>query len=223
LRTLLTLLLIIITLNSCKKNRPAPPPVKQNEFFQQSDLVNFQPYRLFTKAGEITNDSIVNSYVNQFRVHFYAPGNSMSDPDYQKFAVAAADSVLNVSKAPVIQAKRIITGTYDVFRSGGLVFLSDTSDIFFQLLTYKTFHTREQNGGFKYYDWESPLYVLKRRNDSLFFPMSKFILVSRGDFVTAFRSDHFNNVFKPQGTVMMGAKDTLLIQQFELTMTKTSE
>jgi len=185
--------------------------------------VHFKPFRLFSREGEITNDSIINRYVNEFRVHFFSPGDHFSNPYFQEFSFINEDSVLNISKAPIVEARRTLTGVYDLFKSRSNIFLNDTNDIHFALMTHKTFHTREPAGGIKYFEWESPVYVMKRQNDSLFLAMSKYIIVSRRDYITSFRSDFFNNVLKDEGVKSLGPTDTLLIQVFDLAMIKGSE
>jgi hypothetical protein len=63
---------------------------------------------------------------------------------------------------------------------------------------------------------QSPAYVLKRIEDTLFFPMMRYVITSLRDYTFSFTADKLNNVFSPAGAAKLKEYDTLLIQSFDL-------
>jgi hypothetical protein len=213
------LLLFILLLLSCRKQEPAPPVVSPYTYFQRTGLVPVQPVRLFTRAGEVPNSALAQAYAGEFSDYFY-PSYQAMDPYLQRFSRVNADSMLNVSAAPVFELKRVPGGAYDRYKSKYHEIYNDTNSLVLHMGLYKHYEVVTTPLGYTYYDLESPSYVLRQAGDSLAFPMIRFITISRGNYIVSFGADKLNNVFNPASVSKLGPQDTLVVQQLELIMKK---
>ena len=217
---LIALCLLFSLLISCGKEKPEPYEPVVHEQYHFHALQNFSAYRLFTKAGEITDHVLVQQYVDEFPSYFYSANSLFTVPQFQQFAKVNNDSLINAGTVPAGEVKRIQTNTdYDMYAGKGLLPVNDTGNFKHHIIRYKT--VQEQNAnGIVYFTNPHPLYFARLVNDYLYFPYSRLITISRTSFSVSFGSDYFNNVFSPSGANRLGDKDTLLIQSFEIVLKK---
>jgi hypothetical protein len=207
---------LIISLLACKKDKPEAYPVPKYDQFLFAGLTNFTNHRLFTKEGEITNSTLVNKYVKEYRNFFYEPTSSFSGNEYKSFSMVNEDSIINMGMAPVGELKRTTISDYDVFTGKFNVPVNDTNSFNLHLGKYKLHKLATTPLGYSYYELNQPANVLKRVNNKLYVPIIRYIITSLNSNYFSFGSDKINNVFDPTVTRKLGNLDTLLVQTFDL-------
>lgn len=170
--------------------------------------------------GEIISPALVQHYKSEFAPFFYDVTGIFPDREFKRFAFVNNDSIINLSIIPVAEMKRTIIDEYDKFSNRGSVPVNDTNALNLHLEKYKIYRLVTTPSGYAYLDVESPVYFLKKVNDTLFFPVVKYIVFSRGPDIVSFNEGKFNNVFSPSGIEKLGSKDTLLVQTFDAAMIK---
>lgn len=207
---------IALLMAGCSKKDVYVYPVKYYKEFNSSFLTNFKSFRLFTRDGEIQDLSLVAAYAKEYDQFFYYPGATFSDPEYRSFSLVNEDSIINTSRAPAAECKRTGFGTYDTYTSRYLVPVNDTNALFLHIGQYRMYEMATTPLGYRYAEYQSPAYVAKRVQDTLFFPMMRYIVTSLRDHTFSFASDKLNNVFSIAGIVKLKEYDTLLVQSFDL-------
>ena len=221
MRFIFIIFLSALVFSSCRKEEKYVYPVPQYEFFENGSLTHFGVYRLFTKQGEITDPSLVQQYAQEFSQFFYTASGGFNDPVFKRFSVVNPDSMINPNTVPVGELHRTLTDTYDRFTGHGRTIVNDTNSVNLHLMKYRIYKTVTTQLGYTYLDVEIPSYIMKRVQDTLFFPFTRYINITRGNYFS-FSADKFNNVFEPAGTSKLGAQDTLLVQTFDLALKKTN-
>lgn len=210
--------LLLIVLAACSKEKPASYPAPQHLQYQNSQLTGFGAYKLYTAAGEVTVPGLAQQYASELGQYFYDEHSTFMDPAFRSFVMVSEDSALNTSTVPVGELKRRTTDTYDQFSGHWWSIVNDTNALNLHIGKYKFHKTVTTPGGLTYLDVESPTYFFKRRSDTLYFPMVRYITISRRPGIISFSADRINNVFDPGGVRKLGPTDTLLVQTFELAM-----
>jgi hypothetical protein len=216
----LLLATIFVALLGCRKSKPTIYPVKEYEQFEYEGLSNFSGFRLFTKAGEINDQSLVASYVQQYDNHFYTPASNFSAREYRSFSVVGEDSIINTGIAPAGELKRTRTDAYDVFMGKYNIPQNDTNAIALHLGKYKLFTPATTTTGYSYYELNSPPTILKRVGDKMYLPIIRYIITYSKDYTFSFSSDKINNVLDPTAVRKLGNNDTLLVQSFDVVLKK---
>lgn len=219
-KTISTLLLIVVA--ACSKEKPLSNPATPHPQYQNSQLTGFGAFKLYTAAGEVTVSGLAQQYASQFDQYFYDEHSTFTDPAFRSFVMVSEDSALNTSTVPVGELKRRTADAYDQFSGRGWHIVNDTNTLQLHIGKYKFHKTVTTPGGFTYLDLESPTYFFKKRGDTLYFPIVRYITISRRPGITSFSVDRFNNVFDPAGVRKLGENDTLLVQTFELAMKRVN-
>jgi hypothetical protein len=210
-----SLFFIALVMFSCKKDKT---PADTKQYFENSRLIHFQPFRAFTKNGEITNNAIVQAYAGEFGNYFFNTASTYTDPSFQKFTVVSDDSIINNSSNVPVETKRKFVDVYDRFSSRFTDLVNDTNIIKYHIIKYKVLERKTAASGLVYYEAENPVYFLKKNSDTLFFPVIRYVIISRRPFLVSFSADKINNVFSPAGIDKLGQYDTLVVQSFDLAM-----
>jgi hypothetical protein len=216
------ILLISLMFISCSK--PPAPYVEQYpkyQHYQASHLARFENIKVFTAAGELTDEKLTQQYAAEFNNYFYTPFSTYTDPSLVRFTLVREDSMSNSSRAPYIEVKRTAVDQYDSYTGKGRVPVPDTASIHRQIGRYKpVLKENSLSSGYTYFDCPWPEYYLKQAGDSLSFPIIRYLLFAREQHLVRFSADRTNNVFSPAvfSSIMPG--DTLMIQAFELVMKK---
>ncbi len=208
---------ILLFLTACKKDKT---PVDTKQYFENSALTHFQNFRIFTRNGEINNTSMAQTYASEFSFYFFNTSSSFTDPIFQKFISINDDSIINASSNIQIQAARKSIDIYDKFSGNFTELVNDTNALNLNIIKYKVLERKISSSGTTYYEIQKPVYFAKKINDTLFFPIVRYIIISRRPFITTFSADKFNNVFSSEGIVKLSQYDTLLVQSFDLAMNK---
>lgn len=214
--------LLLIVLAACSNEKPAGYPTKQHSQYQNSHLTEFGAYKLYTAAGEVTVPGLAQQYASEFGQYFFDASSTYNDPALRTFLLVSEDSALNTSTVPVGELKRRAVDTYDRFSGRWWSIVNDTSALSLHIGKYKFHKEVSTTTGLTYWDLESPTYFFKKRGEVLYFPLIRYITVSRTPGVVSFSADRINNVFDPAGVRKLGPKDTLLVQTFELAMKKVN-
>jgi hypothetical protein len=207
----------LLLLAACKKN---DGPVDTRQYFENAALTHFENFRIFTKSGEINNSVLAQNYANEFIGYFYNSTSRYTDPTFQKFIVVNEDSIINSSSSIQIGITRKNIDTYDKFSGSSTDLVNDTNALNLNIIKYKVLDRKITSSGITYYEIQKPTYIAKKRNDSLFFPIIRYITISRRPFSTTFSADKINNMFSTDGLSKLSQYDTLLIQSFDLAMKK---
>jgi hypothetical protein len=211
------ILFLLLWLAGCKKAGVYKIPEKNFQVYDNYFLTHFAGYRLFTTQGEINDPSMVQDYATRFNQFFYNPSALFSFTQYKSFSMVSEDSILATGIVPLGELKRTSTGTYDIFSDDRLVPVNDTNALFLHIGQYRLHEVVNFPGSsYRYAELQSPAYVLKKVNDTLFLPMIRYIVVSQRDNTFSFASDLLNNVFDPAGAAKLKPYDTLLLQSFDL-------
>jgi hypothetical protein len=210
--------LFLLALVSCSKYQPYNYPVPKYPLFEKSHLTRFGSYKLYTAAGEVTVPGLAQQYAGEFSNYFYEVGSVFSDPRFRTFSMVSDDSMVNTSTVPAYEVKRTVVDEYDKFASRWLSIANDTNALNLHIVKYQSHKAVTTSSGYTYYDVEDPVYILKKVGDTLFFPMIRYVIISRGDGRFSFVADKLNNVFSPAGVRKLGSQDTLLVQTFDLAM-----
>jgi hypothetical protein len=205
----------IILLLGCKKDKT---PVDTKLYFENSFLTHFESFKVFTKNGQINNAALAQNYSNEFSTYFFNTTSSYADPVFQKFEVVDEDSIINISSNIAIGAKRKNTDTYDRFVSNFTELVNDTNALNMHIIQYKVLERKITSSGLVYYEIQKPVYFAKKINDTLFFPIVRYITISRRPFITTFSTGKINNVFSTDGLAKLDQYDTLVVQSFDLAM-----
>jgi hypothetical protein len=216
----LSLAIIFVAFVGCRKSKPTSYPAKQYEQFEYEGLSNFSGFHLFTKAGEINDQSLVASYVQQYDNHFYTSASNFSAREYKSFSVVGEDSIINTGIAPVGELKRTRSDAYDVFTGKYNIPQNDTNAIALHLGKYKLFTPATTANGYPYYELNSPATILKRVGDKMYLPIIRYIITYSKDYTFSFSSDKINNVLDPTAMHKLGINDTLLVQSFDVVLKK---
>lgn len=210
--------LILLTLVACTRYKPEEYKVPGYTFFEKSHLTNFGSSKLYTAAGAVATPGLAQQYADEFSNYFYEPGSAFTDSRFRTFSVVSEDSMINTSTVPAGELRRTGVGQYDKFSSRWFSIANDTNALNLHIIEYKSHKAVTTPSGHTYYDVEDPVYILKQVGDTLFFPMIRYILISRGDGRLSFAADRLNNVFSPAGVSKLGSRDTLVVQTFDLVM-----
>lgn len=216
----LYLAIIFVSLPGCRKSEPTFYPVKQYQQFEYEGLSNFSGFRLFTKAGEITDQSLLATYVQKYDDFFYTPASNFSAREYKSFSLVTDDSIINTGIAPVGELKRTTTDNYDVFMGKYQIPQNDTNAIALHLGKYKLFTPATTPTGYSYYELNSPATILKRVGDKMYLPIIRYIITYNKDYTFSFTSDKMNNVLDPTAVRKLANNDTLLLQAFDVVLKK---
>jgi hypothetical protein len=204
---------------SCKKD-DAPPPANAPPHFVNTRLTHFSNYRLFTQTGEINNSPLIQGYASEFSNYFFKPADRFHDPNYQEIVYINDDSIINLTPGRAFDGKRTNTDVYDKYTTGLLAIQNDTSAVALYIGKYKTYQRQVTPSGYVYFDVESPVYFLKKQQDTLFVPIMRYIIFYRKNGIVSFGADTYNNVFSPAGVNKLGPNDTLLVQSFDAVLEK---
>ncbi len=216
------ILFSLIWFAGCKKAEVYKSPEKNFQVYDDYFLTQFAGYRLFTTNGEINDPSMVQDYATRFNQFFYHPSAVFSFTQYKSFSMVNEDSILATGIVPLGELKRTSVATYDIFSSNRLVPVNDTNALFLHIGRYRLHEVVNFPGSsYRYAELQSPAYVLKKVNDTLFLPMIRYIITSRRDNTVSFASDLLNNVFEPAGAAKLKSYDTLLLQSFVLGLRRT--
>ncbi len=214
--------LVLLALAGCDKKEDYIYPTKNFQVFNNYFLTHFAGYRLYTSTGEINDPSVVRDYATRFSRFFYHPAAAFSFPQYKSFSLVNEDSLVATGIVPAGELRRTSTGTYDIFTSNRLVPVNDTNALFLHIGQYRLHEVVTFPGsGHRYVELQSPAYILKKVQDTLFLPMIRYIVTSQRDNTFSFSSDLLNNVFDPAGAARLKPYDTLLLQSFDLGLGRT--
>lgn len=213
---------LLLVLAACSKHDTVPHTPAQHPQYQNSHLAHFGAYRLYTASGEVTVPGLAQQYASELGQYFYDEYSSFNDPAFRTFLMVSEDSALNSSTVPVGELKRRASDTYDQFSGHWWNIVNDTNSLYLHIGKYKFHKTVTTPNGLTYLDMESPTYFFKKRGDTLYFPMVRYITISRRPGITSFSADKINNVFDPVGVHKLGPHDTLLVQTFELAMKRVN-
>lgn len=219
---LLILTAISILFVHCHKESHSIPPPDYNRF-GNSGLTHFTATRLFTHDGEVLTPGLAQAYQNEFDLYFFNPGESLRDPYYRELIFINNDSIRYVTPGREIGAKRTVTDTYDRFSTPYTDISNDTNSLEFHMVKYKIFRRKEVSSGsnyYVYYEFDNPVYFLKKVNDTFFMPMIKYAAISRYSGIVSFASNKLNNVFSTDAIKYLGAHDTLIVQSFDIAFVK---
>ncbi len=211
------LFLVLFALAACRKKDEYVYPAKNFQVFDNYFLTHFAGYRLYTSTGEINDLSLVQDYATRFSQFFYHPAAAFSFSQYKSFSLVTEDSLVATGIVPAGELKRTGTGTYDIFSGNRLVPVNDTNALFLHIGSYRLHEVVNFPGSaYRYVELQSPAYVIKKVQDTLFLPMIRYIVTSRRDNTVSFSADLLNNVFDPAGAAWLKPFDTLLLQSFDL-------
>ncbi len=205
----------LLLLTACKKDET---PVDTKQYFENAFLTHFENFRIFTKNGEINNSVTAQNYGAEFSSYFFNNTSNFTDPDFKKFAFVNDDSIINVSSNTQIGTKRKNIDTYDRFSGNFTELVNDTNVLSLNIIKYKVLERKTSSSGITYYEIQKPVYFVKKNVDTLFFPIVRYITISRRPFITFFSAEKFNNVFSPDGINKLNQYDTLVVQSFALAM-----
>lgn len=215
-------LFLLFVVAACSKNEQEQYTPAQHPQYQNSHLSQFGAYKLYTVSGEVWVPGLAQQYASELGQYFYDESSTFEDPAFRTFQMVSEDSALNTSTVPVGELKRRTSGTYDQFSGHWWNLVNDTNTLSLHIGKYKFHKTVTTPGGFTYLDLESPTFFFKKRGDTLYFPMVRYITISRRPGITSFSADRINNVFDPAGVRKLGPNDTLLVQTFELAMKRVN-
>jgi hypothetical protein len=210
--------LFLLALVACSKYQPEEYQVPAYTRFEKSHLTRFGSNKLYTAAGEVTAPGLAQQYAGEFSNYFYEAGSAFTDPRFRTFSVVSEDSMINTSTVPAGELKRTVVDEYDKFASRWLSIANDTNALNLHIVKYQSHKAVTTPSGYTYYDVADPVYILKKVGDTLFFPMIRYVIISRGEGRFSFVADRLNNVFSPAGVHKLGSRDTLLVQTFDLAM-----
>lgn len=206
-----------IFLTSCKKNKIY---IDKNQYFENAFLTNFENIRIYTKNGQINNPTLAQKYAAEFSDYFFKNSSSFIDAEFQKFIFVNEDSIINISSNPHLETKRKNIDTYDRYIGNRSELVNDTNTLNLYIIKYKILDKGMSSTGYTYYEIQKPTYFIKKKDDTLFFPIVSYILISRRPFITKLFSDKFNNVFSEEGVSKLNESDTLVVQSFDLAFKK---
>jgi hypothetical protein len=212
------LLVFIFVFAACKKNKtPAPEPTK---FYVGNKVKNVQAARLYTKNGIVSNSATVQAYINEFDRYLFEDGFTLNDPEFTRFRYISEDSFFVTGVTLPAGLKRLQASTYDYFAGIYRDIVLDTAALLPGMQKYTRYYPKIGSNGSTYFETDLPVYIFKKRSDTLFFPIVRYVIISRRPGFASLVTDRFNNVFNPAGAARLGDTDTLLVQQLELVLPK---
>ena len=211
---------ILLLIVSCKKDDAPSTATSVPPHFINTRLTHFSDYRLFTQTGEVNNNTLARFYAGEFSNYFYGSTDRFRDPDYQEMVYISDDSIINLTPGRAFNGKRTNTDVYDKYTTGLFAIQNDTNAVSLYIVKYKTYQRQQTSLGYVYYDVESPAYILKKQQDTLFVPIMRYIIFYRKNGTVSFGATTQNNVFSPAGVNKLGPNDTLLVQSFDAVLEK---
>jgi hypothetical protein len=212
IKKLVSILMIsMISFVACKKE-DVIDPVKH---FGNGFLTHFQKIRMFTRNGEVMNDSVVQQFANDYKLYFFKSSDSLTYDCYQKYDMVNDDSLDNVSSRCGSHLKRTSIDIYDKFSEGlNLSVRNDTNDFAYHIVKYKGLKTTTSSTGVQSSIFEYSA-IAKKKEDTLFIPIMKYITLTRYPWGLIFSSSYMNNVFSIDGINKLRSDDTLVLQSFD--------
>ena len=217
-RTLTVIFLIIII--GCKKKPVVTYTPKIYPVYSNPKIYKILGYRLFTVNGEINDLALISKYRQEFSQYFYNTNSIFNNPAITRFAEVADDSLWNLGTIPVGEMKRKNMAEYDRFESSQWTPVNDTNSFVLHVMKYKIFEKQQTSSGLWYLKAAFPYAICKRSTDTLFFPVTQFIIISRNSNSVSFSFDQFNNDIDPAGSKKLGPNDTLLLQRLDVALYK---
>jgi hypothetical protein len=214
------ILMTVSIMIGCKKN-PVHDRHVTDTSFRTVKLDRFQPIRIFTISGEITDPQIIDHYTLELDNHIYKPSSTFAEASLQKIIYVNEDSIVNVSLPYAIPARRTVIDTYDVYTSAETEIVNDTQSVTYHIGKYPTLSKQLTSTGFEYYV-NKVGYVMKKQQDTLFFPILKYMVISRHNYTLNFWSAKTNNVLSVDVYKKLVPKDTLVVQRFDVLMKRNN-
>lgn len=216
LAAFILLIFLLVVLNSCSKTETAPVLDTGNYIFDKLD--DYSTVRLFTKNGEINDQSLISKYKTQYSQFIYPLQNQSFRSD--------TINILNMSQARLngrIYSFTKIDNIYE-FKGTDTTYYTGTIDsLFYALGKYKPYYSILFFNPFTNESLISTLqyYYVSFSNDRLIFHAVNILQFStqyyQGTLVSSdFRRGNIFNFFDPSGINKLRTRDTLLIQTYNI-------
>jgi hypothetical protein len=207
--------MLIIGINSCKKD-PIQYPI-----IYSSDLITESNIKVYTKNGEITSSTVINSVVNRYQSYLT---NLESEQVRGKIVATylsenSVELTINKVKEDKLRSVHEDAGVIywekqDITESGfGPIFRIE--DVYkYRPFYYDEYIAPPGSGYLKYFKYKECYYII-RNGKKINIPMIESVWIHD---VYKVKYPGKNNSFSKEGLSMLPVGDTILIQQYSVEM-----
>jgi len=211
---------------ACQKETEEPEIVKVYE----QNSVERLPIKLLTRNGEISDTSIINSFINRYHYYFFYPiaGNTYVVASYPIRIEYRADEKVNFIKDNKKSCRSVITENGVVYFESKEIteFIGYKETSYYKLTKYRPYwmesHTISDTSKYEATDFKHCYFATVSGND-LILPFFAYIVVRDNPdnpyyYGSVERMEMLNNAFGGVPENYLGYKDTLLIQESRVTL-----
>lgn len=226
-KNILAVAAAIALIVACQKEKTEEPEIVK--VYEQNSVERL-PIKLLTRNGEISDTSIINSFINRYHYYFSYPiaGNTYVVASYPTRIEYRADEKVNFIKDNRKSCRSVISENGVVYFESkeiiGFIDYKETS--YYKLTKYKPYwmesHSISDNSGeYEATDFKHCYFATVSGND-LILPFFAYIVVRDNPdspyYGSVERMEMLNNAFGGVPENYLEYKDTLLIQESRVTL-----